>query len=92
MRNVISRSKFSYNLGPQVQAAPLAEPAPPPVVQAPAQPQANRHMRRKNKTFNKRLSRRLAKDKLPAKVEILPDGGIHVTVDTREEKPGAPEG
>jgi hypothetical protein len=85
MRNPTSRGKFSYNFGPAI-AGSEAKPIPPPVVQAaPAQPQPDRHTRRTNKVFNRRLKRALKKDNSAVEVEILADGGIHVTVDTRED-------
>ncbi len=53
----------------QPVAAPSAPPAP------------NREARRKQKAFNRRLSHALEKDGTPARVEVLPDGGIHIHVD-----------
>jgi hypothetical protein len=46
----------------------------------------NHQQRRRNAAINRLLARRLAKEKVPVKVEILPDGGVHVTADMREEK------
>lgn len=48
--------------------------------------QLSRKQRRVNEVFNRRLKRRVEKDGTPARVEVLPDGGIHVHVDTREQK------
>lgn len=97
MRNPISRGRFTYNLGQLCASTPALatitgpdEPAPPPkpVVQAaPALPvRPNHQQRRRNAAINRLLARRLAKEKVPVKVEILPDGGVHVTADMREEK------
>lgn len=43
----------------------------------------NRHQRRQRATLNRRLSARLKKDGTPAQVQVLDDGGIHVTADMR---------
>lgn len=48
-------------------------------------PPPNRHQRRKNKKFNRMLSKRLEKDGTPASVEVLPDGGIHVSVKAEQQ-------
>jgi hypothetical protein len=95
MRNPISRGKFSYNLGkadvitPTAIIGPEETPAPAPtVVRATQQaPTPNRKQKRRQAVFTKHLARRLAKEKVPVKIEVLPDGGLHVTADMREEKP-----
>ena len=48
----------------------------------PPQPKAtpNRKQRRLNAVFNRKIKARLAKDKTPAQVEVLPDGGVHITL------------
>lgn len=43
-----------------------------------------RHERRRDKVFNRRLKKRLEKDGIPATIEVLPDGGIHVNVDGKK--------
>ena len=43
----------------------------------------NHHQRRQREVLNRRLSTRLKKDGTPAKVQVLDDGGIHVTADMR---------
>lgn len=67
----------------QQRAAPLnvqSSPQPAPAVHA----KPNRHQRRRNQLFNRKLSEKLAKDGTPASVEILPDGGLHVKVSKEE--------
>lgn len=94
MRNPIARGRFRYNLGPVItppDAATITGPEPPPppaVVQAAssAPRQKNRREKRRDAAFNRQLNRRLEKEKVPVKVEVLPDGGLHVTADMREEK------
>lgn len=93
MRNVLSRGRFQYTIPKAqpndvtVELAPEALPAPPPDIVVPQQPkQLSRKDRRRNEVFNRRLKKRIEKDGTPARVEVLPDGGIHVHVDTREPK------
>lgn len=53
----------------------------------PPKPTLSRKQRQKNEAFSRRLSRRNERAGLNANVEVLPDGGIHVTVkgDKKEE-------
>lgn len=91
MRNPVSRGRFTFNLGRSGENAPLlptsdegtriSAPAGPPP------PAGNRKQRRRQAVFTQQLARRLEKDKVPVKIETLPDGGLHVTADMRDEKP-----
>lgn len=49
-------------------------------------PAPNRRQRLKNEKFNRLLSKRLKKDGIPASVEVLPDGGLHVNVKVEQEE------
>lgn len=62
---------------------PVTEAAQPQQASAP-KPTLSRAQRRKNAVFNRRLERRLKKDGTPAKVTVLPDGGLHVEASQRE--------
>lgn len=65
----------------QAQARAKQEQAAAPKPQGPS-----RKQRRYNALFNRKLSERMKKDQLPATIEVLPDGGLHVTVDGRTEE------
>lgn len=54
--------------------------------QTPATPTSNRRQRRVQALFNKKLRKKLSQDGSPVKLEVLPDGGLHFTV----EKPVEP--
>lgn len=49
-----------------------------------AKPKLSRAQRKRNEIFNRKLKRKLAKDGTPAQVELLPDGGVHVTLSKEE--------
>lgn len=93
MRNPVTRGPFHFRVTPAsansqqvtiLEAAREAE-ATPTVVVEPRPRTKSRHERRKDKVFNRQLERRLQKDGVPATVELLPDGGVHVTVRKPEE-------
>lgn len=82
MRNVLSRGRFSYVVS-AAGMSPLEVPASSEPPAPPAQT-LSRRQRRTNEVLNRRLKRRLEKDGTPVNVEVLPDGGIHVTVKKEE--------
>jgi hypothetical protein len=53
----------------------------------PAAPRPNHKQRRRQAAFNRKLSRKLKKMDVPASLEVLPDGGIHVHVGPEQDKP-----
>jgi hypothetical protein len=71
---------------PSVRTARTASAQPNTSNPPRAEARLNRAQRRRNAVFNRRLEARLKKDGTPAKVEILPDGGIHVTADAKKLK------
>lgn len=88
MRTVLTAGRFSFALAAATAADTPAElaPAPKPEEPPPALAPRGRKERRAAKTFNRRLEKRLQKDKTPVKLEVLPDGGLHATIDMRGEK------
>jgi hypothetical protein len=57
--------------------------APPPLPKPAAKP--NRRQRRRGQVFNKKLAAALSKDESKTTVKVLPDEGLHVQVDARDE-------
>jgi len=95
MRTVLTLGRFSFAVAAAATAgtadsAELTLPAEaastmireePPLAPGPR----SRKERRAAKKFNRLLERRLSKDKTPVRVEVQPDGGLHVQVNTREK-------
>ena len=55
-------------------------------LQTPKQP--NHQARRRLKALNRKLAKRLTKDKTPAKVTFQPDGGVHVHLEKEKHVHG----
>lgn len=89
MRNPVSRGRFSFSVPSTGTSLPDIEPvkpirAPESVVVSPPPAKKSRHDRRRDKAFNRRLKKRLEADGTPVNVEVLEDGGLHVTVKKEE--------
>ena len=78
---VLLQRGIAQGFASDTPAQDASPPRPPGVA-------PNRHSRRAQAVFNRRFAKRMKKEKLPVTIEVLPDGGIHVRVDGKQEPEG----